>query len=196
MAAKEQRTERTNRSYSSGLKSSHFDPNEAADSFSDAVFGYFADQPDFVEERNSQAYVEHEPRTLADARKRKNILRRKAFSKEGTEDDRRNFRSAVKAVSFLKKRSDKRKAEKGAAHQEKLYKKDFWNFSKQVCNGDFNKATPAVSFSKEIADEYYPGKYSQAQHIDFNKLQWFPYINVDESYREFDLTPVTPNKVG
>ncbi|XP_071491341.1 uncharacterized protein [Diadema antillarum] len=170
-------------------------PKEAADSFSHTVFGYFASQPDFVQENNSRAYVEHEPKTLADARKKKNILRRKAFGKESTEEDRKNFRSAVKAVSFLKKRSDKRKAGKTAAYQENLYRKDFWNFSKQVCNGDFNKAAPNISFSKETADEYYPQRYSRAEHIDFNQLQWFPYINVDERNYEFDLTPVTPKQV-
>ena len=171
-------------------------PKEAAESFSDTVFEYFASQPDFVQERNSQAYVEHEPKTLADARKKKNILRRKAFSKQGTEEDRRNFRSAVKAVSFLKKRSERRKAEKTAAHQEDSYRKEFGNFSKQACNGNMNKSTTTLSFTKAKADEYFPGKYSHPVHIDFNKLQWFPYINVDEpNFKEFDLTPVTPKQV-
>ena len=133
---------------------------------------------------------------MTDARKKKNVLRRKAFSKEGTEEDRKNFRSAVKAVSFLKKRADRRKAEKSAAHQEGSYRKEFWNFSKRVCNGNVDKDTATLSFSKEDADQFYPARYSHPVHIDFNKLQWFPYIIVEESsFREFDLSHVTPKQV-
>ena len=55
-----------------------------------------------TETRNPTSRMNRRP--FSDARKKKNALRRKAYGKNANEEDRRNFRDAVKAVSFLKKK--------------------------------------------------------------------------------------------
>ena len=40
---------------------------------------YFSYQDDFVDDKAKQSYVSHDPKTLAEARKKKNALRKIAF---------------------------------------------------------------------------------------------------------------------
>ena len=140
-------------------------------------------------------FIEKDPKSLQEARKKKNILRKKAYSKTGTDEDRKNFRAAVKTVSFLKKKSNKNKIQKSVTHQEKRFSNDFWRFSKDVCNGKLGQQSVKPAFTKDIADDFYPGKYSKPYTLDFEKLQWFPYIPVPDDTTPFDLSPVTPKQI-
>ena len=178
------------------LSQNDITPKAAAVRFSSTMANYFASHPDFIEEQNSKSFISHESRTLADARKKKNALRKVCFRRNATDEDRRNFRCAVRAVSFLKKKEREKQEHKTTAFQESQYRKDFWAFSKRVCSGNLESPAVKPSFTKYDADNYFPAKYSQPLHLNMSNLNWFPYIPVPYAEgSDFDLGPVTPKLV-
>ena len=100
------------------LSSGDISPNEAADRFSSTLTDYFGEHTEFVKEQKSNSYIAHKPKTLAEARKRKNVLRKKAFSKHATPEDKQLFRQAVRTVSFLNKQGKKKTELKTTAYHK------------------------------------------------------------------------------
>ena len=118
---------------------------------------------------------------------------KKAKERGATDEDRRNFHQAQRALSFLI-RKDKEKKEKSAAYkQESSYRKEFFKFAKAACNGTLDKEEAGPTFSKEEADAHYKGTYSKAVHIDSAKLDWFPVV--EPPTVPFDSSPITPKEV-
>ena len=89
----------------------------------------------------------HEPKTLAEARKKKNALRKIAFRKNATE--------------------------------ESVYRKDFWSFSKRVCDGKLDHPDTKPNFTKEAADAFFSNRYSFHAKIDVTHLNWFPFVEFE-----------------
>ena len=171
-------------------------PSAAANEFTDILTEYFSEQEDFLDRKLSETYIEHEPKSLSQARKCKNALRKKAFRKDSTVEDRKAFKAALKTVSYLKKQDKQNKLDKSRAHMEKRYRGNFYDFSKNACNGTLLKTPLRPTFSENDANYYFEGKYSVPNIIDPNALNWFPYINVDFPDRhEFDTSPIKPRAV-
>ena len=87
------------------LGSNAIHPKIAANSFVDILTEHFEEHNEFLDCKSNAMYIDHEPKTLSQARKRKNILRKKAFGKTATDDDRKQFQLALKTVSYLKKKA-------------------------------------------------------------------------------------------
>lgn len=170
-------------------------PKFAADEFSNILISYFSTQEDFLQQKQSESYIDHTPKNLTEAQKAKNSLRKKAFRKNATEADKKAFRQAIKAVSYFKKQANKNKDQKTTTYQESLYHRNFYNFSKDICNGTFGNESHCPTFSAESANMYYPGKYSKPVHLDFAQLHWFPHLPVENKTCQFDLSHVTPKFV-
>ena len=178
------------------LGSNIVSPKVAANSFVDIVTEYFQEQNEFLENQTNQMYIEHEPKTLTQARKRKNLLRKKAFGKNATKEDREAFKLAIKTISYLKNKTKKHRDEKSRAHLEKRFRDNFYDFSKKVCNGSLHEKSPRPTFSQMEADEYFCTKYSVPNVIDLTSLNWFPYVNVNsENYQSFDMNSFKPKDV-
>ena len=62
-------------------------------------------------------------------------------------------------------------------------------------NGTLFDQPKYPTFSKEIADPYFTQKYGQSVTIDNTKLNWFPYIPVDNITDSFNLSPVKPKDI-
>ena len=120
---------------------------EAADQFTDTLKSYLSDNKEFFKGQSSKGYISHEPKTLSQARKKKNALRRKAFSRQGTPEDKQLFRQAVKAVSFLNKQKRRADANKSQVHHEKQYRSNFWGYAKNITQ------CPVSTFDKDVAFE-------------------------------------------
>ena len=148
---------------------------------------------------HSDNYISHESRSLTEVKKVKNHLRRKAFRKTATEEDRQEWRAAVKAVSHLKRRERQTSEAKTVKHQEDLYRKDFYAFSKQAVQGQLQGHQQGqVGFSKQEADIFYPSTYSVPGELSLSSLAWFPPIKADptsDSFVNYDQSPVTPTLV-
>ena len=129
------------------LGSNIVSPKVAANSFVDIVTEYFQEQNEYLENQTNQMYIEHEPKTLTQARKRKNLLRKKAFGKNATKEDREAFKLAIKTISYLKKKTKEHRDEKSRAHLEKRFRDNFYDFSKKVCNGSLHEKSPRPTFS-------------------------------------------------
>ena len=149
---------------------------------------------DTIESENSSkaAFINHPFKTLEQAKKAKNYLRKKAFGRDGTKDDKKRFYEAVKAVSELKKKAKKKEEIKTAKWQEDLYFKNKWEFAKHACNGTIGSKSQPPGFSKAEADTYYPQHYSIPKEIDFTSLNWFPYLpdSQNDSFEGFNLDPI------
>ncbi len=168
-------------------------PKAAGEQFSKALNEYFASKPDLVLEETVNYYQNHEPKTLAEAKRKKNVLRKKAYGKDATEEDRKAFREAVKTVSYLNKAQKEKDRNKTAIHQEKLYKENFYSFAKKCTDGTLTTPPTKPGFTKEQADAYYPLKYSKDAYVDPAQLNWFPWIPIPQS--SFDLSPVRPKNL-
>ena len=68
------------------------------------------------EKPSSNSLVKHQSKSLEESKRTKNDLWKKAFSVNGTEEDRKSFREAVRAISDLKKKERKKEDLKTARH--------------------------------------------------------------------------------
>ena len=143
-------------------------------------------------------FIKHSSKTLAEAIELKKTLKKKAQGKDATENDFRHFRAALKAVSDLRKAERKRELMKTSHHQEEMFFKNKWEFSKKATQGTLDKVPENPSFSKADADIFYPETYSQAKTVDLSQLNWFPNLPTDptnENFKEFSLDPIRPKDV-
>ena len=80
-------------------------------------------------------------------------------------------------------------------HHEKMYKDNFWEFSKKLTKGELDQPAHKPTFTKTVADNYYPTMYSVAPTFDHTKLNWFPHLAVPETTTNFNLSPVKPKDI-
>ena len=166
--------------------------SEAMEKYGELLSEFLASKPEFQEE--VREFYEHaEPKSVAEAKKAKNCLRKKAMSKDATDDERDRFRKALKIYNFLlKKQKEKTKAGKIKKH-ENMYKKNFFKFAKAASAGRLDEESPGPTFTKEEADTYYQGRYSNPKVINLDHLDWFP--ETAQSATAFNTDHITPGMV-
>ena len=179
------------------LASDNISPAIAGDQMIDIVQQWLSSHEDFVKSEQECNYKVKAPKTLNAARKAKNALRKKAFARNASTEDRKAFRDAVKAVSFLKNQNKIKQRHKLVTKREKLYRQNFWKFAKQCCSGLLDNEAgiqESPTFSKEVADQYYSARYSSVDPIDLSSASWFSYIPVPQEVT-FNLSPIRPKDV-
>ena len=164
----------------------------AMDKYTVLLTSFLSSKPEF-QGKEKTFFAHAQPTTIQEARKMKKILGKKIKQRGATDEDRRNFHQAQRALSFLI-RKDKEKKEKSATFkQESSYRKNFFKFAKAACNGTLDKEEAGPTFSKEDADAHYKGTYSKAVNIDSAKLDWFP--EVEPPTVPYNSSPITPKEV-
>ncbi len=173
------------------LSSDLIDPKTAGDQIAKITQDFLLTKPEFESSSNEQ-YRSHPSKIVEKAKTVKNSYR-KCMKNSDNEQDRQLFYDALRAHNKLlknKKASDKVKT---VSHQEKLFRQNFWDFSKKVANGQYGTEPTLPGFSKEAADEYFGPKYSTADPVDENDLSWFP--DLPEARVPFNMDPVRPRDI-
>ena len=164
----------------------------AMDQYTELLTNFLSSRLEFQPEGRS-----HHPRppstTIPEARKLKNDLRKKSKRKDATDEDRKNFHRAQRTLSFLLRKEKEKKSKSDARKQETAYRKDFFKFAKAAANGGLDKDEETPTFSKEGADDFYKGRYSQPVNIDISHLDWF--AEVAPPTVPYDSSPITPKEV-
>ena len=154
----------------------------------------FADE----KKQHSKGFISHPNKTLTELQHLKKVLRKKAFSRAGTDEDRKKFHSCLKAISELRKGEKRRLLLKTTTHQEKMFHKNRWDFSKQAVKGSLLQEKLKPTFDLGFANTYYPEKYSTPGNIDLNSLNWFPFVSVTHespNFEPFNCEPLRPKDV-
>ena len=154
----------------------------------------FADE----KKQHSKGFISHPNKTLTELQHLKKVLRKKAFSRAGTDEDRKKFHSCLKAISELKKVEKRRLLLKTTTHQEKMFHKNRWEFSKQAVKGSLLQEKLKPTFDLGFANTYYSEKYSTPGIIDLNNLNWFPFLSITHespNFEPFNCEPLRPKDV-
>ena len=171
-------------------------PHEAGDCFNLALFDFLKDKPEFVElPKDNTTYCRRENKTLDEARICKNKLRKKAFNKWSTTEDRQNFYQALHTYDFLKKESEKNTTIHCTKYEEKKYRTDFWNFSKKLVNGLLYDTPKHPTFDKTQADTFFQQKYNRSTQLNHSDLNWFPHLPVEQNNHTFSMDPIKPKEI-
>ena len=164
----------------------------AMDQYTELLTNFLSSRLEFQPEGRS-----HHPRppstTIPEVRKLKNDLRKKSKRKDATDEDRKNFHRAQRTLSFLLRKEKEKKSKSDARKQETAYRKDFFKFAKAAANGGLDKDEESPTFSKDEADDFYKGRYSQPVNIDISQLDWF--AEVAPPTVPYDSSPITPKEV-
>ncbi len=116
------------------LSAGSITPKDAGEQFNVLVCDFLSQHPEFQEDHEIDNYYRNTPRNIDQARKAKNHLRKKAQRKDATPEDRLAFKEAIGAHNFLKKQNKKKNDSKQCRYLEKLYQKNFWDFSSKACS--------------------------------------------------------------
>ena len=126
------------------------------------------------------------------------MLQRKLLSTSSTAQTRKEFWETVRAISDLRKVEKKKEELHTTSHQEKLFKKNPWEFSKSAVRGELGKESVSPAFSKQAADVHYTTTYSNSTETDFSKLNWMPNVKVtpeDHGFKPFNMDPIRPRDI-
>ena len=91
------------------------------------------------EDTRKKPYVPPQNKTLAELQNLKKVLRKKAFSVDGTQEERKQFHECLRAISYFKRQLSEKAKQKTSLHQEKQFNKNRWKFVKQAVNGTLGK---------------------------------------------------------
>ena len=176
-------------------------PTLAGDQILATTQEFLLSKPDFVESEKPGQYTKNKPAILEKAKSVKNSLR-KELRKTNDSDTRKQLQTAIRSHNRLKKEYGKREKHKTAIYQEKLFKNDFWKFSKSVVNGTFGTPSVCPAFDKTVTDQYYNNKYNVGlplEPLNLDNLKWFPYIaprdDPSRNYMPFSMEPIKPKDV-
>ncbi len=117
------------------LSAGSITPKDAGEQFNVLVCDFLSKHPEFQEDNEIDNYYRNTPRNIDQARKAKNHLRKKAQRKDATPEDRIAFKEAIRAHNFLKRQKKKKNESEQSRYLEKLYNKNFWDFSSKACSG-------------------------------------------------------------
>ena len=148
--------------------------------------------------RKSNNYITHTNKTLEEAVRLKNTLRKVIKRPNATPDDKKKFRAALNAIKDLRKLEQKKELIKTARHQEEMYFKNKWEFAKKACKGDLENSVVHPGFNKVTADDFYQSTYSHSKVIDLTALNWFPTLPVnpeDDNFKSFSMEPFKPKDI-
>ena len=132
---------------------------------------------------------------MSHAKQLKKDLRKKCRSEGATNEDRKKFAQSVRYYNFTLKEQRNKDKINLTKHHEKMYRDNFWKFSKQACSGKIDEKSPQPTFSKETADKYYPQTYSVSPNFQPEALNWFPFLHVPETPKTFNQNPVRPRDI-
>ena len=110
---------------------------------------------------------------------------------------RKSYWEVCRAISDMKKIEKNKEDMRSTYHQENLFLKNRWEFSKSVCRGEFGKENLVPNFTQQAANQHY-SSYSTPHCTDFNNLGWFPDILTgpeDPNFTPFDISPIRPKDV-
>ena len=148
--------------------------------------------PEF-EEVEKEYFEKKQSTSLEEARILKRELRKKANKRNSSAEDKANWLKAVELHSFLLKVSKEKEGKGAIRKQENLYRKNFFRFAKDACNGTLGEERVQPTFSKEQADLYFSTRYGTAAAIDTDELDWF--VEVEPPTIPFNQDPIRPCEV-
>ena len=169
-------------------------PQDAATKFNEMLTKYLESKPNLVKEVKN--FFKHNPKSIkgiADAKKLKRELEKKARKSNSTDEDKSLACQALRHYDFLVKEQTSKSESDEIKKQEKAYSQDFHKFAKQTTNGTFGKPPVIPTFSQEEANTYYKGRYSTDVPIDLSKLDWFP--SVEPPTTPYNLSPYTSEDI-
>ena len=173
-----------------GLSNNILPPSEASEAYTEILSTYFKNKPEFIQQNAAPpGHTSHIPKTIKEAKSLKSSLRKRL--KTGNEDanTRKLFAESIRYHNFLIKEKRKSDISHKQRNHEKQFKTNFWNFAKRACKGTLNDKPQKPSFTKEIADTYYPATYSQAPEFDPSGINWFPYLSESTVPLQFNSRP-------
>ena len=150
-----------------------------------------------AEVKSNVKYVKHQSKTMQQLKEHKKTLQKQLMTPAYTDTLRKQYWEACRAISDLNKQEKKKEDLQTTAHQEKLFQKNRWQFSKSVCRGEFGKENLAPTFTNTIANAHY-SSYSTETVTDFSHTHWFPLIHTspgDEGFADFNTSPIRPKDV-
>ena len=165
-----------------------------ATDYNTRLASFLESKPEFQEE--VKEFFKHNPpsnKTLENARKLKNNLRKKAKRKDATLEDKAKANQALRHYNYLLKIQKQKDDLTIERKQEKAYKKNFFKTAKDISNGTFGQPSVSPAFDVHTANNFYSKKYSEPVVIDPSKLNWFPDI-LPPVY-EYNQTPYRPRDI-
>jgi len=167
-------------------------PDQAGNTIIEETIAFLQSKPDFASPtKHSQRFINNK-KSVEKAKSLKNKLRKAAkLSKDPA--DQKAFYKALRTYNTLQRNKNKSDKLKSSKYQESLYQKDFWAFSKSVCNGTFGSENITPGFNEITANEFYRGKYSIPQPITHDALHW--YTDVPAPSHCFDIGPILPKHI-
>ena len=85
-------------------------------------------------------------------------MRKKARRREASAEDKAEWLRAVKLHAFLLKRQREKEGRNRVRREEKFYRKNFFRFAKEACEGTLFEKKVQPDFQKEEADAYFSEK--------------------------------------
>ena len=167
-------------------------PDLAGNMLIEETIDFLQSKPDLAPSKKHSKNFINNNQSIEKAKTLKNSLR-KAAKQSKDPSDQKKFYKALRTYNVMRRNKQKSEKVKSTSYQESLYHDNFWNFSKSVCSGTFGKDQVYPSFNKELADEFYPGKYSVPEPIVPEALNW--YTEIAAPHHEFDLGPILPKHV-
>ena len=165
--------------------------DEAADELGKILSLFLKSEPEFQEVE--KAFYQKQTKSLEEARIMKREMKKKARRRDATPEDKSNWLRAVKLYAFLLKKNKEKEGAGEVRKQEKAYKKNFFKFSKEACNGTLGEEKVQPSFTREEANTYYQVKYGSRVDVDTSKLDW--YLPTQPPTIRFDHSEVRPCQV-
>ncbi len=154
------------------LSSDLIDPKTAGDQIAKTTQDFLLSKPEF-ESSSNEPYHSHPSKLVEKAKSVKNNYR-KSMKNSDNEEDRQLFYDALRAHNKLVKSKRAKDKAKTVSYQEKLFRQNFWDFSKKVANGQYGSEPTLPTFSKDAADKYFGPKYSTATPVDEARLSHNP----------------------
>ena len=178
------------------LSTGEISSDEAGDCFNLIVSDFLSSKPGFLPDpKPEHNYTRRENKTLKEAKILKNKLRKKAFSKWGTNQDKATFYDALHTYDYLKKQHMDNTQNHNAKYEEKKYRSDFWSFSKKLVKGTLYEEPKFPTFSKAEADTFFQNTYNVSVELNHNAISWFPYIPVENNQHPFNREPIRPRDI-
>ena len=179
-----------------GLSNNVITPQEAGNQLAQTLSEFLQQKPDFISDvSNKEGYIKNKPKTVQEAKKLKNSLRKRLKQTSATPADRKEFAQSVRYHNFLVKKQRICDLDNARKHQEKMYHDNFWEFSRRTCQGNIDEPQKKPTFDVKTANAYYPRLYSTVPVFNTDHLNWFPYLPVPASPVSFNMSPVKPKDI-
>jgi len=167
---------------------------EAATEFNQMLFDFLKEREEVKKE--AAKFFKHKAKStkeIYEARKVKNKLKKTSKKKGATDEDKSDACKALRHYEYLLEEKETKEEANELKRQEKDYKKNFFKFAKEVTQGTYGKPSNSPTYSKEKADKYYTDKYSKAEEVDLDKLDWFPEAQAPQI--PYDLSPYSAEDI-